>query len=150
MATTNAANYSPSQYAVQTGGALGTLNDVSPGTSGLLLTSNGVAAHPSFQTLGLQVIALTDVNTTPYTVLTTDSFIAVDSSTLSITVKLPNAPATGRTFTIKDKTGNAGSNNISVTTVGGVVTVDELTTYTINANFQSINVVFDGTSYVVF
>lgn len=150
MPTTNSANYSPVQYNVQTGGASGTLNSVSPGTAGLVFTSNGVSAQPSFQTLGLQVLGITAVNTSPYVVLSTDGFISVDSSGGAITIQLPNAPATGRTFTIKDQTGNAASNNISVTTVGGAVTIDGLTTYTINANYQSINVVFNGTSYMVF
>lgn len=49
MVTNNSGDYSPTQYNVQTGGANGTLNDVSPSTSGFILTSNGVAAQPTFQ-----------------------------------------------------------------------------------------------------
>jgi len=50
MGTNNSCDYSPTQYNVQTGGANGTLNNVSPGTSGQVLTSNGASAQPSFQT----------------------------------------------------------------------------------------------------
>jgi len=50
MATNNAANYSPLQYYTQTGGANGALNNVSPGTSGYVLTSNGASAQPTYQT----------------------------------------------------------------------------------------------------
>ncbi|CAM5999029.1 unnamed protein product [Sphagnum balticum] len=47
----------------------------------------------------------TGVSTTPYVVLTTDEFLGVATNALAITVQLPNAPATGRIFVIKDTTG---------------------------------------------
>jgi len=49
MATNNSSNYRPTQYNTQTGGANGTLNDIAPGTSGYVLTSNGASAQPTFQ-----------------------------------------------------------------------------------------------------
>ena len=91
----------------------------------------------------------TAVNTTPYTVLTTDDHLGVDCSGSIISIELPDAPAAGRLFGIKDNTGSAATNNISVTTVGGAVNIDGATTYTMNTNFQSINVVFSGTAYEV-
>lgn len=49
MATNNAANYSPTQYNVQTGGANGTLNNVAPSaTSGNPLISQGSSSQPIF------------------------------------------------------------------------------------------------------
>ena len=53
MPTNNAANQSIAQYNVQTGAALGTLNNVSPSTAGFVLTSNGPAAQPTFQATAL-------------------------------------------------------------------------------------------------
>ena len=51
MATNNAANYSPTQYNVQVGGASGTLSNVAPSaTSGIPLVSGGSSANPSFTT----------------------------------------------------------------------------------------------------
>lgn len=86
----------------------------------------------------------------PYTVLPADEFLAVQSAGGAITIKLPNAPTTGRVIYIKDSNGAAATSHISVTTVGGAVTIDGQTTYTISTNYQSISVVFDGTSYEVF
>jgi hypothetical protein len=87
------------------------------------------------------------VNATPYVVLATDYYIGVDTSTLAITVQLPNAPQAGRVFVVKDATGNANANNITVTTVGGAVLIDGATTYAVNTVYGSVQVLFDGVSY---
>jgi len=96
-----------------------------------------------------QTVAITNVSTSPYAVLPTDYFLSVNT-TIPITVQLPNAPATGRIFTVKDATGNSQVNNISVTTVGGTVTIDGTTTYLIGTNYESIQLIFNGTSYEIF
>ena len=92
----------------------------------------------------------TALTTGTYTVIGTDFFISCDSSGGAITIKLPNAPRKNRIYTIKDRTGSAVAHNISVTTVGGAVTIDGSTTYTMAVNYQSIQVLFNGTSYEVF
>lgn len=101
---------------------------------------------------GTTNLTVTPVNhgASPYTVLITDDFLAVDTSGGVVTVKLPNAPATGKVYIVKDSKGTAVASNISVTTVGGVVTIDGQTTYTMATNYQSIQVIFDGTSYEVY
>lgn len=151
MVTNNSCNYSPTQYNTQTGGANGTLNNVSPGTSGFVLTSNGASAQPTYQSSGL-IVAVTELNhaSSPYTVLSTDYFLSCDVSGGVLTINLPNAPSTGRVYIIKDKGGNALTSNITVTTVGGTVTLDGATTYVMNANYQSISVLFNGTVYEIF
>ena len=63
---------------------------------------------------------------------------------------MPNAPATGRTYIIKDKVGLAGTSNITVTTVGGAVTIDGATTFVLNTAYESVNVIFNGTSYEIY
>ena len=73
----------------------------------------------------------------------------MNSSGGAKTVQLPNAPSTGRIFVVKDSTGSAATNNITVTTVGGAVNIDGATTFVMNAAYESITVVFDGTSYLV-
>jgi hypothetical protein len=50
MPTINSCDYSPVQYNTITGGANGQINNVSPGTSGQVLTSNGSSSQPTFQT----------------------------------------------------------------------------------------------------
>lgn len=86
----------------------------------------------------------------PYTVLATDYYISLDTSGGAISILLPNAPTTSRLFIIKDNNGHASANNISVTTVGGTVTIDGLTTYPLASNFGAINLLFNGTAYEVF
>jgi len=142
-------------YAVITGGttATGALQTVSGvGSANQVLTSNGAGQLPTWQSVGATLLTITTVNNaaSPYTVLSSDEFIAVDTSGGAVTLRLPNAPATGRVIFIKDAKGTSATNNISVTTVGGIVTIDGQTTYTIPVNYFSMNVIFDGTTYEVF
>ena len=97
----------------------------------------------------LNITSLDDTDS-PYTVLSTDEYLSCDVSSGTLTIDLPDAPTTGRVVRIKDSTGNAATNNISVTTAGGVVTIDGVTTFTMNTNYESISVIFNGTSYEVF
>lgn len=85
----------------------------------------------------------------PYTVLSTDYYISCDVTAGAITIRLPNTPSTARTFVIKDKIGNSSVNNITVTTVGGAVLIDGAATFTMNTNYSSINLLFDGTAYQI-
>lgn len=85
----------------------------------------------------------------PYAALSTDYYIAVDSS-VSRTINLPNAPTSRKSYVVKDRVGSASANNITVTTPGGAVTIDGATTFVINTNFGSANFIFNGTSYEVF
>lgn len=85
----------------------------------------------------------------PYAALSTDYYIAVDSSAAR-TINLPNAPTSHKSYVIKDRVGTAAANNITITTPGGVVTIDGATTFLINTNFGAVNVIFNGTSYEVF
>ncbi len=112
-----------------------------------------IANNPGSITItntGGSAFTYTNVNTTPYVVLPADQFLGVDCSGGIITVQLPNAPSTGRIFVIKDRTGSSRTNNITVTTVGGAVTIDGATTYVINSAYQSIQLLFDGTTYQIF
>ena len=85
-----------------------------------------------------------------YTVLATDCFIGVDSTAAVQTIKLPNAPAIGTIFYIKDAAGTAAAFPITVTTIGGAVLIDAAASYTINLPWESISVIFSGTAYKVF
>jgi len=99
------------------------------------------------------IMTITPVNhaASPYTVLATDQFLSVDSTGGAVTIRLPNAPTTGRSIIIKDKTGTAtGASAMTLTTVGGTVTIDTLTSQTLNTAFQSTNVIFDGVGYEIY
>lgn len=126
------------------------------GVSGVSVSNpNYVTINTSTGQLGsvLPTIAFNYISTavTPYVVsAANDYFVSIDCSGGAKTVQLPNAPATFQTFVIKDVTGSAAAHNISVTTPGGIVTIDGSATYTLNVNFQSIQVIFNGSNYVVF
>jgi hypothetical protein len=117
-----------------------------------------VVIDSSTDQLGVQAIPTTSVQAltpvthgaSPYTVLTTDQFLSCATSGGVITLLLPNAPVTGQVWTVKDASGAAATSNITVTTVGGAVTIDGVTSYVLNVNYQSISVIFDGASYSVF
>lgn len=76
-----------------------------------------------------------------------DFIMAVSDTSVPRTVTVRNLSNTGQAFVIKDTSGNASVNNITVTTPGGTVTIDGQTSITIDKNYGSIAVWFDGTSY---
>lgn len=82
--------------------------------------------------------------------LVTDVYISVDASGGAKTIQLPNAATQGIIFKLKDRLGNAATNNITVTTVGGVVLIDGATTFVMNSAFQSFSLIGSGSTYEVF
>lgn len=94
-------------------------------------------------------MAYSDVSSSPYVVDYNEQYLSVDCSGGAITVQLPNDANTGQAFVIKDRTSSAATNNITVTTPGGTVTIDDSTTYVINQNLGSINIIYNGTGYEV-
>lgn len=99
-----------------------------------------------------QSIAYTNVDFahSPYAVTMTDYYISVDSSGGAVTLEFPNTPPARKTWIVKDRTGNASGNNISITTIGGSVAIDGQTTYLIGSNYGAVQLLFNGTSYEVF
>ena len=81
----------------------------------------------------------------PYTVLAGDEYLSVDTSAGVVSLLFPNAPTALRTWVVKDRTGTSSTSNISVTTVGGSVTIDGQTTYTIASNYASIQLLANAT-----
>lgn len=119
-------------------------------TAGTGISITNGAGSITISSSGSDVLTYTAVNSSPYVVLSTDQFLGVDCSGGPITIQLPNAPSAGRVFYIKDSTGNANTNNITVTTVGGAVTIDGSTSYAMNTQYAAINVLFDGSTYQIF
>jgi hypothetical protein len=145
----------------QTGGALspsaGNWNIIGLGvttsgtsTAGNINTSGSGSTLTINSTQAQYMTNYTSVSALSYNAVATDYYISCVSSGGAITIKLPNAPTTNRLFIIKDFSGNASADHISVTTVGGTVTIDGQTTYTIASNYASIQVLFNGTSYEVY
>ena len=142
------------QHNVLLGGASNAVSEIGAvGTAGQVLTSNGAGSNPSWEdATSEQVVPVTALDNTdsPYTVLTADYYMTCNVSAGVLTVSLPNAPTTGTVFIVKDSGGDAASNNITVTTAGGVVTIDGATTFVMNTAYESANFLFNGTSYEVF
>jgi hypothetical protein len=135
------------QLPIGSGGANPVLSTLTAGT-GITIT-NG-AGSITIASSGSSTLTYTNVNTTPYVVLATDEYLGVDSSGGPITVQLPNAPAVGRVFIVKDRTGSAFANNITITTVGGAVLIDGSPSFVMNTAYESAEVLFDGTTYQIF
>ena len=137
------------QLPIGSTGADPVLATITAGTG--ISVSNG-AGSITISATGTTTLTVTSVNhaASPYTVLSTDEFLAVNVSGGVVSILLPNAPVTGRVYYIKDSTGGAATSNITVTTVGGAVNIDGATTFTLNTAFESISVIFDGVSYEVF
>lgn len=91
-----------------------------------------------------------DFADSPYTVLATDAFISVDTSGGAITVLLPNTTTTGREVVVKDRTGNGITNNITITTVGGLVNIDGAVTYVLDDDYDSVDILFGSSVYQTF
>jgi hypothetical protein len=111
-----------------------------PGTSTLTITAD---------TTMIEYVSI-DHADSPYTALTTDYYISADVTAGVITINLPNAPATGRVYIVKDQVGLAPKYIISVSTPGGTVTFDGVTTFMMNTAFETAQFVFNGVGYEVF
>lgn len=120
---------------------------ITPGTN--IAIVNAANSITISAVTGALVLSYTSTAVTPYVVGATDDFISVDASGGIKTVQLPDAPATGRVFIVKDQQGVAAINNITVTT-GGVVLIDGNATYVLNTNYEVGQFIFNGTSYEVY
>lgn len=90
-------------------------------------------------------IKRTSVSDPIYIASTTDHYIGVDTSTNLVTITLPLAAlaGNGKVLVIKDESGNASVNNITIA-VAGVNTIDTSPGYVMSTAFESITVVSDG------
>jgi hypothetical protein len=100
---------------------------------------------------GSDVVSYTGISNadTPYVALSTDYYISCDVSAGVITIRLPNAPTSGRVFVIKDKVGLCATNNITITTVAGIVTIDGSTNFVMNTAYEAVNLIFNGSNYEI-
>lgn len=102
---------------------------------------------------GTTTITRSKLDTTKTTTTTAASYttsdeevVFADSSGGAITITLASADATdGNEITVKDSTGSAGTNNITVDTGGE--TIDGSASVTLSTNWDSVTVVSDGTEW---
>lgn len=85
----------------------------------------------------------------PYTVLATDTTLLVDTVGGAVTINMMAAAArTNLPLTIKDDTGHAAANAISVV-MSGAETADNLAPYPIDSNFAAVQFVPQAGGYYV-
>lgn len=73
----------------------------------------------------------------PYAPLSTDQLLLVNTSAGPVTIAMPLSATRGLDLEIKDDTGNAVANNISVTFSGGQ-TADGLAPYVIDGSYGAV------------
>jgi hypothetical protein len=90
------------------------------------------------------------ISASTYTVDTnsqlSDLVIFTDSTSNAINITLPT-PTNGRFLIIKDKTGQAGTHNITLTASSG--NIDGSGTYVLSTNFASVILIADGSNFFV-
>lgn len=90
-------------------------------------------------------VTVTNVTNT-YTVLATDYMICVGTSTNKVTITLPTS-ILGTVYVIKDCTGDANINQITIQGTGGQL-IDGASA-TINSPYGSIQLIFNGSEWSI-
>jgi hypothetical protein len=80
----------------------------------------------------------------PYTTTPNDALILVDTSSARTITPL-NSPTKGQMHIIKDNVGSAASNNITITP--SAANIDGAASSTINVNYGSVTIVYNGTQW---
>ena len=125
----------------------------------LVVINGQLERVPSGDTLAVGTISTTAVfsavhNFTPasggdtYAVTASDEIVLVVTATFACGVLLPTPVGqSGRNITVKDKSFNAGTNNIAVSTAAGLI--DGSATYPVVLNAKSTAFVSDGANWFV-
>jgi len=138
---------------VEDSGTATPMNGVLNIFGGTGITTSGSGNTVTISSNGSLSFNYTNVShaSSPYTVLGTDEYISVDCSAGVVTLNFPNAPTFKKTWIVKDRTGNCATNNITLTTPGGVVTFDGQTSLIMDSNYMALNIIANATpTYEVF
>lgn len=82
----------------------------------------------------------------PYTIIAKDYLVAINTSGGARTVDLPATPVSGDRYLIKDDSGNAGANNITINATGGY-DIEGDASKTISSNYSAMELIFNGTNW---
>lgn len=93
-----------------------------------------------------RVVNVTNPAAYPYTTLITDFFVPIDTS-LARSIVLIGSPVRGTMYRIKDNTGTAAANNITVSATGHLI--DGVGSYVINNNYASADFIYNGSQWNV-
>lgn len=107
------------------------------GANTVTITATGLAAEP---------VRIATVS--PDTVTVTDSVVSYQlAAPGAVAVALP-AGVTGQVFYLKDGTGDAATNNITITP-NGAETIDDAATAVINTNYGALTLVYTGAKWEI-
>ena len=109
-----------------------------------VLTGDDIGSARSYRNGEIAARTAIAVGDSPYTALAADVVIAVDCSGGPITVNLPTAVGiAGKSYTVKDESGDAATSNITIDGNGGE-TIDGALTYVINTDRGEVTIYSDG------
>lgn len=92
-------------------------------------------------------VTVTNVTTSTYTALATDYLLCVDTATNAVTITLPTG-ILGTVYMVKDCSGDANTNNITVVGTGGQL-VDGASAASVNSPYGSIQLIFNGVEWSI-
>lgn len=137
------------QIPIGSTGANPVLSTITAGTNTSITNAAGsitINSGGAGQTVSITALDNTD---SPYTVLSTDYHMSCDTTAGVLVVDLPNAPATGTSYVVKDLSGTADTNNITISTAGAE-TIDGAATFVMNTEYESVNLLYNGSSWEIF
>lgn len=157
----------PSVGEANTLASLGSGVDLSAGKVGDVLQLKSLKAGPNVDivdssnevTISVTSVAAFEdrvgVNSNSYVVNSGESYVGVRNTTYpgGVTINLSGIASgvanSGRRITITDESGGAATNNITVQTGGPTISSTVDTSYTIDRNFGSVTMVFDGSAWYI-
>lgn len=105
------------------------------GAETVTISANGLALEP-----------LRIATVSPDTVTTSDAIVVYEMAVPGpVAVTLPATPNVGQLFYLKDGTGDAATNPITITPAAG--TIDGALTATINANYGALTLTWNGAEW---
>ncbi|HUW34773.1 MAG TPA: hypothetical protein VM223_24455, partial [Planctomycetota bacterium] len=125
-------------------GTCSTAGDYTTHTSKFNVTNTGLVT-----TFGGRIHKRTAVTGASYDVLTTDEIVGVSYGGACAIQLMSATVAAGRVYVVKDESGAAGANNITISTEA-TETIDGAATAVISANYNSISLYSDGTNWFIF
>jgi hypothetical protein len=134
-------DYNSSNTNVITGLGTASISGISYSGSSKLVNTTTQTLYPTNK--GAYKVALPAGD---YTVLATDEIVGATSGAARA-ITLNASPSTGQVVTIKDVTGTAAANNITITPAAG--NIDGAGTKVINTNYGSVDLWYSGTQWFV-
>lgn len=112
-------------------------------------STSGGGTHGAIDLNGSVKIKRTSVSDANYTALTSDYLISYSSLSTGRTITLyASSGMTGRVLVVKDETGSAATNNITIDG-NASETIDGATTYVLNRNYGSITIYCNGSNWFI-